>query len=384
MQALTLLQKFFSVDMVIYAAIVLVAATALARCTMPLSRVAARLRRAARTIVTESKQNKEKKSWNDMHFLGDSLSATWADFLQNAEMRDAHGETCDVTQYINEDTVIYALGRTGFAGLAPGVMTSLGILGTFLGLVMGLSGLSLTGADTEVVLTAMDQLIRGMSTAFLTSIVGVCGSLLFNLLNNRATDKCQKAIDRFCEVFSLYAMPKPVSEDTAMLALQQEQTTYIRQAVEDMSQKMAVQMEQSIMRAMLPVQRSMDNFILAATQAQVEGVKTAVAVFDSRTDKKDADFVEERRVRTAQTKEDTAQAILNVLAESKLGSMPSTQLRAEVMKEMGCSDRTYIRAYGNLIKSGEIIKKNIRQQDGKNQWYSFLYCSETSGKVPIN
>ena len=67
----------------------------------------------------------------------------------------------------------------------------------------------------------MDQLIRGMSTAFLTSIVGVCGSLLFNLLNNRATDKCQKAIDRFCEVFSLYAMPKPVSEDTAMLALQQ-------------------------------------------------------------------------------------------------------------------------------------------------------------------
>ena len=151
MQALTLLQKFFSVDMVIYAAIVLVAATALARCTMPLSRVAARLRRAARTIVTESKQNKEKKSWNDMHFLGDSLSATWADFLQNAEMRDAHGETCDVTQYINEDTVIYALGRTGFAGLAPGVMTSLGILGTFLGLVMGLSGLSLTAHPGDII-----------------------------------------------------------------------------------------------------------------------------------------------------------------------------------------------------------------------------------------
>ena len=246
------------------------------------------------------------------------------------------------------------------------------------------SGLSLTGADTEVVLTAMDQLIRGMSTAFLTSIVGVCGSLLFNLLNNRATDKCQKAIDRFCEVFSLYAMPKPVSEDTAMLALQQEQTAYIRQAVEDMSQKMAVQMEQSIMRAMLPVQRSMDNFILAATQAQVEGVTTAVAVFDSRTDKKDADFVEERRVRTAQTKEDTAQAILNVLAESKLGSMPSTQLRAEVVKETGCSDRTYIRAYGELVKSGEVVKKNLCQQDGRNQWYSFLHCGGTSGEVPIN
>ena len=65
MQALTILKKFFSVDMVIYAAIVIVAATALLRCTLPLSRIAAKLRRAARTIVTESKQNKEKKSWND-------------------------------------------------------------------------------------------------------------------------------------------------------------------------------------------------------------------------------------------------------------------------------------------------------------------------------
>lgn len=41
MQALTILKKFFSVDMVIYAAIVIVAATALLRCTLPLSRIAA-------------------------------------------------------------------------------------------------------------------------------------------------------------------------------------------------------------------------------------------------------------------------------------------------------------------------------------------------------
>ena len=111
---------------------------------------------------------------------------------------------------------------------------------------------------------------------------------------------------------------------------------------------------------------------------------------------KDADFVEERRVRTAQTKEDTAQAILNVLAESKLGSMPSTQLRAEVMKEMGCSDRTYERAYADMIRKGElhkrqimqkngereVTKKNIRQRDGRSQWHSFLYCSRTNDKVP--
>ena len=122
--------------------------------------------------------------------------------------------------------------------------------------------------------------------------------------------------------------------------------------------------------------------LLHIEQAQVEGVKTAVAVFDSRTDKKDADFVEERRVRTAQTKEDTAQAILNVLAESKLGSMPSTQLRAEVMKEMGCSEVTYNRAYSSLVKSGEIKKQQFNQQGSTRGWYTFLaYCSKITDKV---
>ena len=122
--------------------------------------------------------------------------------------------------------------------------------------------------------------------------------------------------------------------------------------------------------------------LLHIEQAQVEGVTTAVAVFDSRTDKKDADFVEERRVRTAQTKEDTAQAILNVLAESKLGSMPSTQLRAEVMKEMGCSEPTYKRAYANLVKTKEITKYQLSQKDGTRSWFTRLdHCGGTSDTV---
>ena len=122
--------------------------------------------------------------------------------------------------------------------------------------------------------------------------------------------------------------------------------------------------------------------LLHIEQAQVEGVKTAVAVFDSRTDKKDADFVEARRVRVAQPKEDTAQAILNVLAESKLGSMPSTQLRAEVMKEMGCSEPTYKRAYANLVKTKEITKYQLSQKDGTRSWFTRLdHCGGTSDTV---
>lgn len=128
--------------------------------------------------------------------------------------------------------------------------------------------------------------------------------------------------------------------------------------------------------------RPVPTALLHIERASVDGIATARAVFDGTTDKKDADFVEERRFRVAQTKEDTEAAILNVLAESRLGSMPSTQLRAEVMKEVPCSDGTYNRAYGKLVKSGQVVKRQLVQKGGTRGWFSFLpYQSESSDKV---
>ena len=127
--------------------------------------------------------------------------------------------------------------------------------------------------------------------------------------------------------------------------------------------------------------RPRQTVLLHIEDVELDGVRTAQAVFDGYTDKKDADFIKEPRVRQAQTKEDTRDAILNVLAESRLGSMASNELRTAVVKEIGCSDRTYNRAYSELVRSGEVTKCTIRQRDGRNKWYSSLYCSETSGKV---
>ena len=122
--------------------------------------------------------------------------------------------------------------------------------------------------------------------------------------------------------------------------------------------------------------------LLHIEQAQVEGVKTAVAVFDSRTDKKDADFVEERRIRTAQTKEDTAQTILDILSESKTASMGSEELCAEVLKQMNCSKRTFDNARAELKQAGKIKTVKLRERDGRNKNYIMLsYCGETSCDV---
>ena len=128
--------------------------------------------------------------------------------------------------------------------------------------------------------------------------------------------------------------------------------------------------------------RPRQTVLLHIEDVELDGVRTAQAVFDGYTDKKDADFIKEPRVRQAQTKEDTRDAILNVLAESRLGSMASPQLKSEVMREIGCSERTYKSAYAELVKAGDIGKRPIRQRDGTNKWYSFLYQGETGCTLP--
>ena len=128
--------------------------------------------------------------------------------------------------------------------------------------------------------------------------------------------------------------------------------------------------------------RPQQTVLLHIEDVELDGVRTAQAVFDGYTDKKDADFIKEPRVRQAQTKEDTRDAILNVLAESRLGSMASPQLKSEVMREIGCSEGTYNRAYGDLVKSHAIAKYQLNQKGGVRGWFTRLpYRSETDDKL---
>jgi len=72
-----------------------------------------------------------------------------------------------------------AKGRhSRFLQHAPNVMTSLGILGTFVGIVIGLLEFDVTAIDTSI-----RYLLEGMKTAFITSLVGMLASITFKSLD---------------------------------------------------------------------------------------------------------------------------------------------------------------------------------------------------------
>ncbi|NVO59597.1 hypothetical protein [Photobacterium damselae] len=70
------------------------------------------------------------------------------------------------------------LGKAnGFVSGAPNLMTSLGILGTFAGIVVGLMEFDPQNIDGSISL-----LLSGLKTAFLTSLVGMCANIAFKAI----------------------------------------------------------------------------------------------------------------------------------------------------------------------------------------------------------
>lgn len=70
--------------------------------------------------------------------------------------------------------IFYPLGRfPRFVKETPSLLTGLGILGTFIGIIIGIYGFDLADIDTSI-----SELMQGLETAFLTSILGLFLSLI--------------------------------------------------------------------------------------------------------------------------------------------------------------------------------------------------------------
>ncbi len=263
-------------DGLIYGLTVLVFLIGVFRCSRPVYRSAAALRHAARLLQEGAKAKLARPVWSDQDFLGKPLRGPWRAFLHSASVAGEHGQPCDVADFVEENAIIFLPGRAALADFIPGVCTSLGILGTFVGLYMGLTGLDVMNIESYT------QLTEGISLAFMTSIVGLICSLLFNFINRLAVGRAQVAMDAFLSAFYAYAMPQPADQNTQLLTYQRKQAGAMSQFAEDMSVRMAGEINHAITSAMSPVQRSMEDFLNAATRAQVDGLDYIVARFIDR------------------------------------------------------------------------------------------------------
>lgn len=79
-----------------------------------------------------------------------------------------------------------------------GLMVGLGLLGTFIGLTIGV--MDFDSSSTDTIQTSINGLLNGMGTAFATSLVGMACSLIFIVCEKISVNRLQKNINLVCEI----------------------------------------------------------------------------------------------------------------------------------------------------------------------------------------
>jgi hypothetical protein len=125
----------------------------------------------------------------------DALNEHWKRFLSNLELMRKNNATCEVYDFINPSTAIHEPGHSAYGEMIPGMLTTLGIVGSFYGIVRGLSTLDLT--TTETMSQSIATLIAGMRTAFNTSIVGALLALAFQILRRITINSAEHTLKIF-------------------------------------------------------------------------------------------------------------------------------------------------------------------------------------------
>lgn len=267
------------ISLVIYGAIVISLALGFAKCVFPLRRLARLFRKAIHNMALFKPQDASRPDWQDSLFLGKPMQRQWARFLINAEQLDQRGLACDVEDYINDQEVFPEYAHLQLSEVIPGLLTSLGILGTFIGLMRGLGELDLTSAERTM--SSITTMIGGMRFAYGTSIAGLTASLIFNVFFRAAQGAATSALDDFNEAFTQAVMQRPLDDNVRATCYLEDQALFLNGAFGDINHKLETGIGVAIDRAFAPIGQNMSAFIMAETQAQVDGLNQIVTEFVS-------------------------------------------------------------------------------------------------------
>lgn len=165
------------------------------------------------------------------------------------EVSDVRTESAFGAEYIiNPSSFRVDLCHNRFINGVPGFLTAIGVIGTFLGLQIGLSSLGGGGDETssDALRSGIFDIIGGASVAFTTSIWGVGCSLIFNMT--------EKALDTFSknkistlahELDHLF----PFSNTASMLHAIMNESRGTKEAMALLDEKIAERMQEAVAKS---------------------------------------------------------------------------------------------------------------------------------------
>ncbi|MEI8362671.1 MAG: anti-phage ZorAB system protein ZorA [Betaproteobacteria bacterium] len=175
--------------------------------------------RAATLKLGEVKKRLASTPIIDLHeiqevMVTDELQHLWNEFsetLHPQKMQDTSGQlkvtcyraTAMAEVFFSEQALVETPLKTAFYKHLPGILTGLGIIGTFSGLINGLSGFDI-GVGPEEIKTSLKLLIRGVGHAFNVSAIAIGLAMLTTWWTNRELTLRYRQVERLCQLIDSF------------------------------------------------------------------------------------------------------------------------------------------------------------------------------------
>jgi uncharacterized protein YoxC len=186
----------------------------------------------------------------------------------------------------------------GFSSQVAGILTSIGILGTFIGITVGLGkiGMDMGSGSAGEMQSAMSSLISSLGVSFRTSIWGLISSMTITALSNKAESRLETQRQRLVTWLN---ETMPQKSERALMVEQSElaekqllMTKKHIDATEGIGDIIASKIEEAI-NGPKGLKGSIDKMVEIISESQSEGLDRLVNEFmDQMKDSMNADFSE--------------------------------------------------------------------------------------------
>ena len=289
-----------------------------------------------------------------------------------------------IEEYINEDEIDLHVHKK-ILEMAPDIFTSLGILGTFIGLVWGLK--SFEPSSYETMTTSVSTLVEGIKVAFLTSIYGIAFALIYSSGMKSVYAGMDEKLQGFLEKFHLYVLPTAESESrNLMLASQKVQTKAMKQMAEQLTSQMADSFEKAINPTFQKMNESLEILTESVTRCQEDMVQEILRSFlremNGSFKMQFKDF-NEALIQLKKAQKETAdyttrlyQSMSDQLNESYARQSESMK---EIVDELGRIQGRYMTTATRITQDNQEIQK-MQQQDYQRVAEYLRESEKTSAK----
>ena len=217
-----------------------------------------------------------------MHFTYPETEGDWMRLQESWKSSD--GMDCDVEDYIFESELLESCNYNVCTQVA-GILTALGILGTFLGLVLGLRSFDFSNADQMT--SSVEALVGGLNVAFYTSIYGVTLSILYNIIFRRITTGLTQELNHFYDAFNSALEPVSQKAMVERMDSRQAENNALMQEIKELlderlGERLGYQMAETLTPVFDRIIQSLDSMMLDFHKEQANSLEKIVDAFVDR------------------------------------------------------------------------------------------------------